>query len=1113
MDNISYYMGYNNLSFVFEQERKHWLLKTDKKKQLQDKVTGDLYTGQVDNLGSDIIVETEKMNQKNGMIRNINYFEPDMTKIMEIDCSGFTYSSSVNGLMFERIISSNYPITVDDITSHHHYKVRFNNCTEVIIPFGGFINSDEVFAGKWIKTNTAPTLLAMDSNGLYTIEKSMAFGNKVNNATWYFPLVEFIQPLPLTKISSGVYETYPVDSDGYIGYPIYWFTCDETNLGPTTSFTNNTNQYIIIGNEPNTSKYNAKLYTGVVGNQDGTPTSEPTSSYVIRCYPEAPFVFSNVQNDFNVKLLNKITFVNKSTNAEHVITLTLTGNDKMTMSVNDAWKYVDTNTYEIEMDTFDGNCLELFNSPLISIFDIHFDESKPFAQTITDTGFSGIRASAGNISSDVYDRYPHDLNNFDGLPEWIKNQDDGVPQHMAIYSIHNTPEYNLQDQMTRQCAGILLDPGKPKTSEGEGFENDEIGRAYVLSGDEITYKNNFNEECPKPPRTAARICDIPTSAMQLLGISDLSPTTVVDKEYVRSETSYTNADKDRLYNVLGNRWVKPMSLDATGTPVRNIDGEDNDYVFRNLSSLKAVDIFDHNDFRLLTNLNPLVDPTNVEIASVIEKGLGYVVNDIGVIIVGGYAFNYTVTSIGADGIVKTAKLSPTSVIPVNLSNFSMSEGTSGVTLTYGTSPLTGAGRGLKVKLKINDYNSLIMTDGELYEDLFALVSENNGIWLYSYIINPYSSKHPKHGEWTKIIKISDYEESNYAMSEGNVSTTESFMNSIIPSLKTLPIAKTKDGEAPTSISAVVTPSFVNIIDKTKTPISVDNDNSVDMCKLYCKGLLTMTATSKTDQAVIDALKTNNRLQYDSFIVWRWVSYTDPRNMKFEYGVITRSFNNFISSDYTSALPENSLRYKNHVHTNQATTVVWEVDQVGMMMWIYNPLSNIHEKYTIDDVNDLRIEKTKVTWQNIDVRFKDDGTQCPIVDTQGKLIYNILTNNPNQCVNNMTDQPIYQQPEFTQFNDLSIGTPVSVITELHQPIGNWQLTFPRVSNFSFTNISTEETIKPIHMLSVRNNNTSESAIITNEFGNNINTKTVIIDESTNGINLKIFDSSTNTWKKI
>ena len=123
MDNISYYMGYNNLSFVFEQERKHWLLKTDKKKQLQDKVTGDLYTGQVDNLGSDIIVETEKMNQKNGMIGNINYFEPDMTKIMEIDCSGFTYSSSVNGLMFERIISSNYPITVDDITSHHHYKV------------------------------------------------------------------------------------------------------------------------------------------------------------------------------------------------------------------------------------------------------------------------------------------------------------------------------------------------------------------------------------------------------------------------------------------------------------------------------------------------------------------------------------------------------------------------------------------------------------------------------------------------------------------------------------------------------------------------------------------------------------------------------------------------------------------------------------------------------------------------------------------------------------------------------------------------------------------------------------------------------------------------------
>ena len=61
MNKIYHYLGLNNLALIMEQERKHWLLKTDKQKMFQDKKTGDMYKGTVDNLGSSIMLETNKI--------------------------------------------------------------------------------------------------------------------------------------------------------------------------------------------------------------------------------------------------------------------------------------------------------------------------------------------------------------------------------------------------------------------------------------------------------------------------------------------------------------------------------------------------------------------------------------------------------------------------------------------------------------------------------------------------------------------------------------------------------------------------------------------------------------------------------------------------------------------------------------------------------------------------------------------------------------------------------------------------------------------------------------------------------------------------------------------
>ena len=57
-------LGYNNLSVILMQERRHWLLKTNKNKQIQDSVTGDVFQGRIDNAGADIVIESKKLPYK-----------------------------------------------------------------------------------------------------------------------------------------------------------------------------------------------------------------------------------------------------------------------------------------------------------------------------------------------------------------------------------------------------------------------------------------------------------------------------------------------------------------------------------------------------------------------------------------------------------------------------------------------------------------------------------------------------------------------------------------------------------------------------------------------------------------------------------------------------------------------------------------------------------------------------------------------------------------------------------------------------------------------------------------------------------------------------------------
>jgi hypothetical protein len=1123
---ILHYLGYNTLGLMMDQDRKHWLLRVDKNKSIQDKNTGEIFRGVIDNAGSDIFIESEKSPVTYEWFASMKYEEANLSYILEPCNSAFTFSISVVGLMFARIKSINYP-TSESITNpvHRIYRMKLENCEECIIAFGNDTQSSDVFGGRWLKTTTPPTIQCMDDNGNYTINVSTQM-NGCTNAVYYYPLNENIQPFNLTY-DSGSYYTSAIDDNEYIGLPLYWYTCDESKTGPTISIENNSigngSEICILGNPGNGTKYNVDVYVDVDGNNDATPDSSSTSYYKILCHPLIENSFINSSDDFKAYLNNTFIMKNTDTGVEYPLTFVFGENELSFVTMCDVgWTYVDNNTYEINMSTFDTNCLNLdTGDPLIPLFNVNLDNSIPFEHTdTTDIGFAGISMGSSNNKSEQYPRYPHDLNAWDGLPKWINELDPNVvPAHMLMYAIHNTNDYDPSIPESRQTAAIILDPGKKKTDDGDELTNDERGRAYLLSNDDTQYRNNaveLNSEhgYAKPARTIARICDIPTSVTQLTGVTGLSPDPIVDKKYVRSYASYTEEDKNRLWNVVNSydRWVRPTANDELGNPITSYDDQNGNFVFDNESLLMKVDMYGNN-YQKIENLNPYVDPTNVHISSITDPGIGYSFHNQGKIIVGGFSFTYEVESVDEDGGVTEVAISFNEQSShINLADFDMLPGISGATEIYGTAPLdpSNSGTGLKVRLFIEGYVDLLPIKTDFLDGIHAFVKCNDGIYLFEYmkIDNIY--------RWVKTLLVSPFEKSSVASQDG-LSTPDAYMTSIIPRYHQLTVQPYKQSPSQNRIGIDVmsTASFVNIIDTKHTPLtpnmsSGQDDESilkrVDLCSWRCDRIIrNINAPIKNFRGVLTKLKELGVLLYDCYVVWRWVSDNDDRNTLFDYGIITRSMNNYVSTDVTTTLPANDLLYKKYVHTNNSTTIVWDAPGVmGVMMWIYDPSSSTVEKYTVDpNTQDLYAEKDSVDWNDVML----DGT--PIV-VNNAFDWNIMTNNPVALSYNVLNSDvIYQQPEFV--NIISKGE--SFLSKKILPVGNWKLVFPRCESFKLTNINDGTTFKPIKLQLLRGQNLPDYGDVIDENGNTVNPKTLILNSSSSGISLNAYNMQTGGWEKI
>ena len=263
-----------------------------------------------------------------------------------------------------------------------------------------------------------------------------------------------------------------------------------------------------------------------------------------------------------------------------------------------------------------------------------------------------------------------------------------------------------------------------------GFDPElEYGRVYAITNDSIAFDNNLISSDPKPSRTLARICDIPTSFIQLTNISGSAPTYVLDSLYVRQIASLSTEDLENLWNTKSPKIVSVME----DSYQKFIFGPND-----NLNLILTANVLEAS-YSQWIQLNESLDMTMIDNDStnpnrpfwfqVNNGGSGYNEGDKFSIIIGGLTFNGTIESVEA-GVVTEISIISDDDAYVNQGNISSIES------VYKTTTISGTGSGLTITLIISNdtWNTLHRMRGDLFNNLYALkIDGGYSIWIWKYI--------------------------------------------------------------------------------------------------------------------------------------------------------------------------------------------------------------------------------------------------------------------------------------------------------------------------------------------------------------------------------------------
>lgn len=260
-----------------------------------------------------------------------------------------------------------------------------------------------------------------------------------------------------------------------------------------------------------------------------------------------------------------------------------------------------------------------------------------------------------------------------------------------------------------------------------GFDPElETSRVYYVNNDSIDYDNNEKSNYHKAARCLCRICDIPTSFVQLLKVENFSPTLVIDENYVRSEVPYMVSDKDNIWNNKSSRLVtKELSTNQTTM------------IFSNDTVLDEVldETYLSENYSRTGNLNTYLnmkDSTGYEF-TVLTGGHDYVVGDTFTTILGGIYIKGEVTDIeDVAGSVVGITMYPDDDAVINIGNISSQN------MRCKTTTVTGVGDDLELTLSIDDitWASLQPKTLSLFNDLYTFKFDKFGnVWIWKYDTN------------------------------------------------------------------------------------------------------------------------------------------------------------------------------------------------------------------------------------------------------------------------------------------------------------------------------------------------------------------------------------------
>ena len=179
------------------------------------------------------------------------------------------------------------------------------------------------------------------------------------------------------------------------------------------------------------------------------------------------------------------------------------------------------------------------------------------------------------------------------------------------------------------------------------FDRDkEIARVYAITNDSIKYENNAIAN--RPARTLARICDIPTDFTQLIHIKNTAPTIVFDMNYVRTEVSNNDYVLDLLYNkrtlysafeMVESGGLNRPHTDKFIMPYNEVGPR---VWFRRYDLEKK--------YAVWNNFGKKADLTFATIIME-DSGADFAVNDTFYFMIGGRAYDCTVTAVSGTGAI------------------------------------------------------------------------------------------------------------------------------------------------------------------------------------------------------------------------------------------------------------------------------------------------------------------------------------------------------------------------------------------------------------------------------------------------------------------------------